>query len=509
MGASKHGRVAKNTLFLYIRQILVMVIALYTSRIIIEALGIIEYGVYNVVAGVSTTFIFFSVSLASSTQRFLNFTMARGDALELRRVFSQSFWLYVILAALVLIVGVSVGYWLVNDVLVIPKHLVGRALIVFYLMIISLALTVVGSVFESVVISRENMKIYAYMGIFDAVFKLAVAFITFVVPDKLVVYAALMVVAMLVPKIILTVYCLRHYPESKPIKVWDKSLIARMLGFTGWNVYGSLVYVFSEQGINVALNMMFGPVVNAARGIAMQVNSATNSLSTNFFVALRPQLIKTYAEGDMSSERSLFSLASRGSFFLVSCLAIPLIGRMDSVLNLWLGEVPDYSVSFVSWTLIFITFNALNNPLRAVVHATGDIRRSAVEGDTIYFLGLPAGIIMLLLGFPAWTVYPCAIVARLASNLTFLRIVRRAIGLPGNFYTKEIALPIFLATIVSCGWTFCADIICPSGVLGLIGYGAISFAGCIAADFFLGISKDERTNVINRFRGKFSRFSCQ
>lgn len=509
MGSSNRGRVAKNTLFLYLRQLLVMIIALYTSRIIIEALGIIEYGVYNVVAGVSTTFIFFSTSLASSTQRFLNFTMAKGTPEELRRVFSQSFWLYVGLAGLVLVVGIAVGDWIVSDILVIPAHLVGRALIVFWLMIVSLSLTVVGSVFESVVISRENMKIYAYMGIFDAVFKLAVAFIIFVVPDKLVVYAALMVVAILVPKIILTVYCIRHYPESRPVRVWDKSLIARMLGFTGWNVYGSLVYVFNEQGINVALNVVFGPLVNAARGIAMQVNSAANSLSMNFFVALRPQLIKCYAEGDMSAESKLFSLASRGSFFLVSCLAIPLIGRMDSVLNLWLGEVPEYSVSFVNWTLIFITFNSLNNPLRAVVHATGDLRRAALEGDTIYFMALPAGILMLVAGYPAWTVYPCAIIARLASNLTFLRIVRRMIGLPRNFYTRRIVVPITLATVVSCLWVYVADIVFPTGIFGLICYGLTALVGCIVADFFLGMDRDERNALITRLRLKTGRFHRQ
>ncbi|MDE6396377.1 MAG: hypothetical protein K2K84_03820, partial [Muribaculaceae bacterium] len=315
-----------------------------------------------------------------------------------------------------------------------------------------------------------------------------------------------MVVAMLVPKIILTVYCLRHYNESRPIKVWDRTLIARMLGFTGWNVYGSLVYVFNEQGINVALNVFFGPLVNAARGIAMQVNSAANSLSMNFFVALRPQLIKCYAEGDMSAETKLFSLASRGSFFLVSCLAIPLIGRMDSVLNLWLGEVPEYSVSFVDWTLIFITFNSLNNPLRAVVHATGDIRRSAVEGDTIYFLALPAGIIMLIMGYPGWTVYPCAIVARLASNLTFLRIVRRVIGLPRYFYTRRIAVPITLATVVSCLWAYVANLVFPTGVPGLIGYGLTALVGCLAADFFFGMDSDERNAIITRIRLKTGRF---
>ena len=204
----------------------------------------------------------------------------------------------------------------------------------------------------------------------------------------------------------------------------------------------------------------------------------------------------------MAEEIKLFSLASRGSFFLVSCLAIPFIGRMGYILSLWLEEVPDYSVTFVDWTLVFITFNALNNPLRAVVHATGDIRRSAAEGDTIYFLALPAAVLFLVAGYPAWTVYPCMIVTRLASNLTFLRIARRAIGLPSNFYFTEIAMPIALATAVSCLWALGCNYIFPDNFIGLLGYGLTTLIGCLGADFLLGIRPDERHALISRLKKK-------
>lgn len=507
MGSANRGRVAKNTLFLYLRQIQVMVIALYTSRVILEALGVVEYGVYNVVAGVSTTFIFFSIALSTSTQRFLTYSMGKGDDVGLRRVFSQSFWLYITLASAVLVIGLLVGSWIVRDVLVIPPHLVQKALIVFYMMIVSLALTVIAAVFEAVIISRENMKIYAYMGIFDALFKLVVAFVVSAVaePDRLVTYAVLMVAAMLIPKLWLTLYCLRRYPESRPFKIWDKKLVREMLGFTGWNTYGSFVYILNDNGINVALNMFFGPVVNAARGVAVQVNAAINSLSQNFFIAMRPQLIKNYAEGNMAEERQLMSLASRGSFFMVSCLAIPFMWRMPEILSIWLKDVPAHSVAFVNWTLVFLTTNALNNPIRTVVHATGDIRRSAIEGDTIFLMALPAAVICLLLGFPAWSVYPCLIVIRLISNLSFLKVVRRVIALPPFFYTREVVLPILGATVVSALFGWAMNALFPAGFLGLLGYGLMTFLGCLAADIYLGLNAGERTAMFTAIRKRLAR----
>lgn len=486
-----------------LRQLMVMGIALYTSRVILSALGEVNYGVYNVVAGVSTTFIFFSAALASSTQRFLNIEMVREGGQNLWKVFSLNFWFYALLAGAVIIVGAALGPWLVFDVLNIPVHTKTAALIVFYSTIVCLAMTVMASVYESVLIARENMKAYAYIGIFDAVAKLAIAYIITVSPEKLVTYGLLMVVAILLPKIFLVVYCLRRYPESRPRWFWNVSMLKELMGFSGWNIYSGVSWIINFQGLDIALNIFFGPIINAARGIAQQVNSAVSNFSTNFAIAIRPQLIKTYAEGDMDEERRLLSMGSRGAYFLLWILALPLMVRIDYVLHLWLEEVPEYTASFVVWTLVFLCVNTLFNPMQNVAHATGDLKRFSLWGVNAFVIACPISILILWMGAPPWSIYPVLIITRLASTIIPIYTLRPYIKIGFGLYIAKILLPIVAVSAVSLGIAYGVNMIFPENFGGLVAFGAITFVLTLAVILYVGLTKVERISVINKVRTKF------
>lgn len=503
--AANHARIARNTIFLSLRQILVMGIALYTSRVILEALGVTDFGVYNVVAGLSASFGFFSLALQSSTQRFLSVEMVRDGGSGLRHVFSVNFWLYLILAAIVIVVGAAVGPWLVYNVLNIPEMSCGAALVVFYAMVVSLAITLVAAVYDSVLIANENMKIFAYFGIFDAVTKLLIAYIVTVTPEKLMTYGLLMVVAILIPKVVMVVYCIRHYPECRPQRVMDMVTLRETFSFAGWNIYSGLAWMINEQGLNIALNIFFGPVVNAARGVAQQVNSAVVNFSNNFTVAIRPQIIKSYAVGDMDEERRLLSMASRGAFFLMWILALPIMVRIDYILSIWLVVVPPATSLFVCWTLAFLLVNTLNIPVQNVVHATGDLKRYSLLGVNAFILACPVAVGILALGAPAWSIYPVLIVGRIASTIIPLYTLRPYITIRLSDYVRRIIAPILAVVVLSLASAVGIDMLLPDTFAGLVVFGLLTFAMTLVVTAYVGITASERYVVADKIMSRFRR----
>lgn len=493
---SNHARIAKNTLFLSLRQLLVMGIALYTSRVILAALGVEDFGIYNVVAGVSTSFLFFSLTLSTSTQRFLSYEMGRGDDNRVRRIFSVCLWSYAAIGAIVALIGAAIGPWLVYDVLNIPPDRMGAALVVFYAMIVSMALTLVFSVYEAVLISRENMKIYAYFGILDAVMKLAIAYIVMVVPQKLITYGLLMVVAMLLPKIIMVVYCYRHYPESHAERIWDKNLLKELFSFAGLNIYSGLVWIINDQGLNVVLNIFFGPVVNAARGVAQQVNSAVVNFSNSFFTAVRPQIIKSYAAKELDEVIKLVSLSSRGSLYLIWVLALPIMLYTPYILSLWLEVVPDHTVAFVRWTLVFMLVNTLYNPLQTVSQATGDLKKFTLYAVNGYLLAFPVAAVILLAGAPAWSVYPVLIITRFLTDLIPLYTLRPYIVIKLAPYITDIIVPIVLVVGTSLAISWGLSLIFPQTFISFAAFACLSVLTTLAVIFLLGLKHTERKAII-------------
>ncbi len=494
------GRIAKNTLFLALRQLLVMFIALYTSRVILEALGEVDFGIYNVVAGISSSFVFFSVTLATVTQRFLSYEIGRGNQAKLRRVFSISFWTMVLLASLTVIIGGSSGYWIVYKVLNIPAARMADALIVFYATVLTFAIILVFSVYEAVLIARENMKIYAYLGISDAVVKLAIAFTIMWSPEKLITYGLLMVLAMLIPKIIMFRYCRKHYSECRIERAWDKGQFMAFIKFSGWNVYQSLVWIINSEGINVVLNIFFGPIVNAARGVAQQVNGAIVNFSLSFFTAVRPQIIKSYAADAFNEVRKLVSLGSRGSFFLIWTLSLPVMLRIHYILSFWLVETPEYTASFIRWTLVFNLINSLVIPLEPLSQATGDLKRYMMIAMNTYLAAFPIAAGVLVLGAPAWAVYPVLITGRFAGLFAGIYAIRPYIHLSYRRLASDVLLPASSVVLLTFGIAYGLNQLFADTILGVIGFGLISVFVTLATIFFIGISRTERKAVIGKLQ---------
>lgn len=499
---SDKKRVAKNTVILAARQLLVMAIALFTSRIVLEALGVVDFGVYNVVAGATTSFVFFSISLAASTQRYLNFEMGRNNPEGVRRYFSLSLWAYTGLALIVVIIGSLFGPWLVYDILVIPESSRTGALVVYYSMLICLAISLIFSVYESAVIAHENMKIYAYISILDALMKLAIAYGVMVAPYKLITYGILMVAALLIPKAILAIYCYRKYPESHVERFWDKKMFKELVGFAGWNAYSGLVYIINDQGLNVVLNMYFGPVVNAARGIAQQVHTAVLNFCTNFFTAVRPQIIKTYAAGQFDEVRNLISFSTRTSFFLVWIIALPVIIRTPQILGIWLTEVPDYAVSFVRWTLAYGLAGTFFNPMQTLAQATGHLRKFSLISLNTYLLAFPVAILAVVLGSPAWGVYPILVFCRFMSGIVAIPALRKYIQISMTRYLAKALFPITFVIIITTILSLAINSLFMADFFGLVLMVLSSAAVTLFVTLFIGLTADERKGFLNKITKK-------
>lgn len=499
--------IAKNTLFLYLRMLVTLCVTLYTSRVIINALGVMDYGIYNIVAGVSTSFIFFSAALSVSTQRFLNFEMGRSDHRRVRRIFSMSLIMYSSLALIVLIVGIPLGYWLVHSELVIPDAKRSEAFIVLVAMVLSLCCLLIASVYESSLIARENMKLYAYIGIIDASAKLGIAFAVMWLPYKLITYAILMVMAQIVPYIITVVYCLRHYPETRPRWFWSKPMFREMFAFTGWNMYGSAIWMVNEQGITILLNIFFGPVVNAARGVAASVNNAINNFSTQFFTAVRPQLVKRYASGNTGSLVSLIFSSTKFTIFLLWLLCLPIILRVSYILHIWLGTVPDWTAPFVVWTLLYTMVNSINNPTYTAVSATGKLKRTVLIGSNLFLLAFPLGYVALKYGLSPVAVYPLLMAGRFAFFLVAVKELKRYIPVSYSRYAIMVGWPVAKVILLSLAMLIPLNTIVPQNFLGLLLMTLASLAVNITLIYLSGTSADERirvksklSEILNKFR---------
>lgn len=504
--AAQGNSIAKNTLFLYFRMLVTLCVTLYTSRVVIEALGIIDYGIYNLVAGVSTSFVFFSAGLSVSTQRFLNYEMGRRDGVRVRRIFSISLEIFAGLALLVLVAGIAVGDWLVTDKLVIPAHKRPEALVVLYAMVGSLCLMLVASVYESLLIARENMRLYAYLGVTDALAKLGIAFAVMYLPDKLITYAVLMVVAQLVPYCIMVVYCLRKYPESRPHRYWDRGVFLEMFGFTGWNMYGSVIWMVNEQGITMLLNLFFGPVVNAARGVATSVNNAVNNFATQFFTAVRPQLVKRYASGQTESLISLIFGSTKFTLYLLWLLCFPVMLRVDYILDLWLKDVPEWSAPFVVWTLAYTMVNSLNNPTYTALSATGRLRRAVLIGSNMFLLAFPLSYVALKCGLsPVW-VYPMLMAGRFAFFLVAVREMKRYVPVSYSAYLHRVGWPVLKVLALSVAVMLPLNCVVPQSFAGLLTVVLAAIALNLLLMLAVGVTRDERTTLREKSKQILSKF---
>lgn len=483
-------RIAKNTLMLYGRMLFSMVISLYTSRVVLNTLGVEDYGIQNVVGGFVTMFSLISSSLSGSVSRFLTFELGKGDLEKLKRVFATSLIIHIGLAIIVFIAAETVGLWFVNNKMVIPTNRLYAANWVFQASIASFCFNLLSTPYNASIISHERMSAFAYIGILDACLKLAI--VLFIAHsswqfDRLIVYSLLLVVVSISLQCIYLIYCRRRFEECRRIRLaWDKDYIKEMGAFAGWNFIGSTAALLKVQGVNILLNQFYGPIVNAARGIASTVNGAVGGFAGNFMTALNPQITKSFAANDLKYSFSLAERGSRFSFYIMFLFALPLCLETDFILTLWLKQYPEHTVNFARLTLILSLSDIISNTLITLLAATGKIRNYQLIVGGVHMLNFPLSYLALKLGFSPESTYIIAIIISVCCMVLRLLLLHKQTGFSiRSFFLKvylnviivaflSIIIPIIIHCIMNEGYlrffaTCCACVICSSAVILFIG----------------------------------------
>ena len=507
MSSANNKRIAKNTLFLYFRMLLTTCIGLYTSRIVLQTLGVVDFGIYNVVGGVVALFSFINTSMATSTQRFITYALGEGDEYEVNKIYSASVIIHILIAIIVVTLSETLGLWFMLNKMQIPQDRLTAALWAYQFSVLSISLSILRVPFNSLIISYEKMSVFAYISIVEVVLKLLIVYLLQIgTHDKLIMYAFLMALVSIIINSFYYIYCKKSFVVSKFRIVKDKNLFMQVLGFSMWNINGSLAMVGATQGLNILLNMFFGPAVNAARGIAVQVQSHIYTFCANFQVAAKPQITKLYANKDYFEMHKLVMSSSRFSYYLMLLLSFPVMLNLSAILEWWLGIVPAYTEQFVIVMLLTSFIRSLALPLFASVHATGNIKRFQLWEGTTLLLVVP--IAYLLLRFfhinPTIVMYVYFFMELIAQ---FIRIwiVLPMIHLPYKIYMKETILPVVYLTIAASLILSLQQVLfSPKGVAFIFISSLINFLLTGVCIYFIGCKSGERQMLMIVLKNKFN-----
>lgn len=497
----KSKRILKNTAFLYIRMLFLLFVTLYTSRVLLDKLGFEDFGIFNLVGGLASMFVFFSSSLVNATQRFLNVELSKGDINKANVILSQHFILYAVIAFLVIVVSEVLGVWFICNELQIPIDRLDTAVWVFRFTMWSLAVMLLGIVFDSEIIAHEDMNVYSYVGLMEGVAKLLIVFVIANASyDRLFLYALLLACVTVVTQGVFFVYSSYRYKECYLRFVFDKKVLKETGALLGWNLVGTAVYALNDSGLNILLNIFFGPVVNAARAISYQVNAALNNFSANIFVSVRPQIVKSYALKDFDYLLKLFYNSSKYSFFFLFVISIPIIFNIDAILLLWQGEVPEYTSIFTVLILIYSLINILTNPVWTLALAVGKLKKYICVGSGIFLLIFPISYLVLKMGAPPFYVVFVMIVVRSLYLFVVLKIIKEYIIFTFVDYFKKVLYPIFKQVLFSLLFIFALEFYMNDN-LWLFLRLFIQVSVLIVLTFFAGMDKGDRNDVIALIKG--------
>lgn len=448
---ANNKRIAINSLLLYFRMLVMMLISLYTSRVILETLGVEDFGIYNVVGGVITILGFITGSLGGASSRFLTYDMGIGEPSRLRKTFGNILFIHLLLAGLVIVVGETIGLWFMNTQLKIPETRMDAAFWVYQFSILSSALAVISIPYNACIIAHEKMSAFAWISIIDAVLKLVIVYLLLVVPyDKLIVYSILLFGIQLIDRIVYGIYCNRHFEETRCRPQIDREQFKEIFAFAGWTMNGCLAVIGYTQGLNILLNIFFGPIVNAARAIAVQVQNLANQFCQNFQMALNPQLTKSYASGDYYRMANLLKVSSKFSFFLILLICLPIMIEAETILKTWLKDVPEHTVQFVRLILCITTTTALSNPIVTSVHATGKIKKFQIyEGVTLLTIVPISYILLKFFNIAPEGVFVVHLLVEIVTQYIRISIVLPMLSIPLKDYFYEVLLPITKVGIIA------------------------------------------------------------
>ena len=443
---------------LYFRMFITTIVGLYTSRVVLNTLGVSDYGIYNVVGGIITMATFLNSAMVAASQRFLSYELGRGDSDKLSRVFCTSINIHAAICIIAFIIAETVGLWFVNTKLNIPDSRMIAANWVYQASIISFIINVMSVPYNSSIVAHEKMSAFAYISFFDVTLKLLIVYMLFIFPwDKLICYSILIVCVVAVIRACYTIYCKRHFTECNYRLMMDWPLFKEMFSFAGWSVIGNLGFSFKDQLSNIILNLFFGPTVNAARGVGMQVTAHVKTFAHSFTMALNPQITKQYAAGNIEASRKMVYAGSRYTFYLLTLISIPVIINVDYILKLWLGIVPKYTNMFVIYSILISLIYALSECVTKAIQATGRIKWFQIGISIIMLSELPIAWVLLKLGFPPYAVmWPALLTYTIALTFRFFLIHRFVEGYQISEYFHQVVLRSLLVFVLSLGCCYLA-----------------------------------------------------
>ena len=505
--AANNKRIAKNTLMLYIRMLLLMFIGLFTSRVILQALGVEDYGINSVVAGFISMFGIITSSMSSAISRFITVELGKGRLERLKQVFSTSISVQLFMGLLIMVLIETLGIWFVSTKMQIPEGREVAAQWCLHCATLTTFISLMSVPFNSAIIAHEKMSAFAYMTIVDAVLKLSICYAIYVSPfDKLVTYSVLGVVVSIITTSIYWIYCLRKFEETSFSFRFDKSLFKEIWGFAGWNFFAQTAWILNTQGINMLMNLFFGVVVNAARGVAVQVNGVIQGFVSNFMVALNPQITKSYAVGDKEAAFRLACRGSRFSFYIMFILALPIMIESRQILQLWLGNPPAQADAFVIWTILSTFTTLLGNTLVTLQMAHGDIKKYQLWITIFGCIPFPLTWLVFKLGAPSIVSY--YIYVAVYWGLIFVRyyLVHGTTGIPAKMYLWGVVARTHLVAVASAIFPLVILNMMPETMVRLLWVSITCVLSSVVVIYTIGIDKVEQNFIRDKFLVRITKF---
>lgn len=498
ISASSNKRLAKNTVLLYMRTVAVMIISIFTSRVILHSLGIEDYGTYNVIGGFVAMFSMLGGTLVTATQRFINVELGKKEGGNPNEVFCTAMGIHLGLASVMFLALETFGLWFLNFKMNIPEGRMFAANVVFQSSIFAFLLNIICMPYNAIIIAYERMKAFAYISLYDVILKLLISYALFIfLYDRLIIYAILLLVLAISERSIYSIYCRKHFPEESEFHiVKNKQAYIRQTSFAGYTFLGSFAAILSNHGVNIVLNLFCGVAVNAARAISMQVLHAVSKFVSDFTVALNPQIVKTYAAGELDKSMELVYRGAKFSYYLMFIFSVPIFFLTPEILELWLGHYPDHTITFVRLTLIYGLVTVLSKTLITEILATGKIQANAFIIGGLRILILPLSYLVLWLGYDAYMVYYVMIVIDSISIFTRLYILKNVTGVKMIGYIKNVLIPVMLASIISCAICYIIWRQLPSTLPYNMLYVVTCLAVCVIVIACIGISSNERQMIM-------------
>ena len=500
--SSNNKRIAKNTLFMYFRMLVTMAVGLYASRVVLATLGASDYGLYNVVGGIVVVLASINGTLATGTQRFLSFALGENDEHKLKTVFSTAVLLHLLFAAIFLVVAESAGLWFLNAKMNIPEGRDVAAFWVYQFSIIATVISIIQVPYMSAIIAHEKLGVYAYMSIYDAVAKLLIVYLIQIAHyDKLIFYAGLICAVGATSALLYNLYCRYKFEECKLHPKMDKGVFKDMATFSGWNIFGCVAFPLQTQGLNILLNIFFGTIVNAARGIAVQLNNIIIQFVNNFQTAVNPQIVKLYAAGKKEEMIHLVINNSKFAGFLYLFIAVPLFVEIEFVLDIWLGEYPEYTIPFVRIILIQSLIQTLTRPVVMVVHAVGKMKGPNLSAGIALLLAVPLTYVLLKAGLDPVSVFAINLIPWILETFFELYFENKYIGFPIWGFYKKVYLVVFPIALLLLAVPYVVHIYLPFDGWGrFLVVGAVSVITSAVIIYYLGLSKHLREMIKGKAR---------